>query len=204
MFRDAFTKLDVLEGESLLAEINPLIEGSPYLPEKTTILSMELSFYPGYRFIELADHSFMPPRKTSLVYKPGKSVTILDWSNGPIYELNERVPLSINEKNITEYIRFFFTFVRGRHGRFLITESVDDIAWKDEPPATARKTISSLIEPIRLRGIEGNGSYILSARMIFKDSLFRTCITVTKKGNVKMDEEELVVEDIPVLDDVLG
>lgn len=40
--------------------------------------------------------------------------------------------------------------------------------------------------------------------MMFKDSLFKSNVRVSPKGIVTMEDEDLVVEDIPVLDDVLG
>lgn len=203
MFRDAFVKLDALEIEDLLRRLNPLIEGSDYNAQNVTILAMELSFYPGCRLLEVADHSTMPTRKTFLVAGTDHA-TILDWTNNPIYRLNEKVPIRLDEKNVFDYVRFFFSFVRGRHGRFLITESVDDIAWKDEPPATARKAIGNLIEPIRLKATDRDGTIHLVVRMIFKDSLFKSNVKVAPDGLVTLQDEELVVEDIPVLDDVLG
>jgi hypothetical protein len=203
MFRDAFVKLDALEIEDLLRRLNPLIEGSDYNAQSVTILAMDLSFYPGCRLLEVADHSTMPTRKNFLV-AGADHATVLDWTNNPIYRLNEKVPIRLDEKNVFDYVRFFFSFVRGRHGRFLITESVDDIAWKDEPPATARKAIGNLIEPIRLKATDRDGTIHLAVRMIFKDSLFKSNVKVAPDGLVTLQDEELVVEDIPVLDDVLG
>lgn len=203
MFRDAFVKLDLLEAEALLQAVNPLLEGSPFDPRTATVLAMDLSFYPGYRLLDIADHGVNPPRRIHAVFKPG-AMTVLDWTNAPIYILNEKVPLRLDENNVAEYVRFFFAFVRGRHGRFLITESVDDIAWKDEPPPSARKAISSLIEPARLRGIDDDGTFHLSVRMMFKDSLFKANVAIKPDGQVSLSDEELVVEDMPVLDDSLG
>jgi hypothetical protein len=202
MFRDAFTKLDVLEVESLLQQLNPLLEGSPFDPRNTTILSVDLPFYPGYRFLEVADHTIMPPRKIQAVFKIG-SVTLLNWTNEPIYRLNEKLPIQLSEKDVIDYVRFFFTFVRGRHGRFLITESIDDISWKEDIAPSARKAIGNLVEPVRLRGIEKDGTYLLSVRMLFKDSLFKSKVRVTPQGLVSLSDEELVVEDMPILDDLL-
>lgn len=203
MFRDAFVKLDMLEAEALLQELNPLLDGAPLNPQTATILTMALSFYPGYRFLDIADHNQIPPRRIHALYAPGKLV-VLDWTNGPIYAMNQKKLLQLDDSNVAEYVRFFFTFVRGRHGRFLITESVDDIAWKDEPPPTARKAIGNLIEPARLTGTDPDGSYFLTVRMMFKDSLFKANVTVKPDGQVSLSDEELVVEDMPVQDDVLG
>lgn len=76
-------------------------------------------------------HHARPPH--GAVHRPD-GITVLDWTNAPIYKLNESVPIVLDDKTVGFYVRFFFTYVRGRHGRFLIVESVDDIAWKDEPP----------------------------------------------------------------------
>lgn len=203
MFRDALVKLDALEVEDLVPRLNPLLGGSPYDAQKTTILATEMPFYPGARFFEIADHSVLPVRRNFVVYRQTDAVT-LDWTNAPIYRLNETVPVALDERNVADYVRFFFSFVRGRHGRFIIIENVDDIAWKDEPPATARKAIAGLIEPVRLTGIDSDGSYALAVKMIFKDSLFRSAVKVSPKGLVTLQDEELVVEDIPVLDDTFG
>lgn len=203
MFRDALNKLDRLECEDLLTQINPLLRGGAFDPRTATAMTMDMPFYPGYRFLDLSDHSAVPLRRVYAVFAK-EALVVLDWTNKPIYGLNTSVPIQLNERNIVDYVRFFFAFVRGRHGRFLIVESVDDIAWKEEPPATARKAISNLIDPIRLRGIDNDGSYVLAICMIFKDSLFRATATIRPGGEVVLSEEELIVEDMPVLDDSLG
>lgn len=205
MFRDAFTKLDLLENEALLPQVNPLLEGSHFDPRTATALIMDLPFYPGHRLLDLSDHTVVPARHVHAVYAPDQNtLQILNWTNVPIYALNRRIPILLNDRTVVDYIRFFFTFVRGRHGRFLIVESADDIAWKDEPPPAARKAIGNLIDPVRLRGIDDKGHYMLTVRMIFKDSLFKATVHVTTQGDVTLSDEDLVVEDMPVLDDVLG
>lgn len=203
MFRDAFTKLDALEVEALLPRLNPLIEGADFPARSVSILAMDLSFYPGYRLLEIADHSAMPTRKSFVLYNQTNAV-VLDWTNKPIYALNESARVTLDDRNIAEYVRFFFTFVRGRHGRFLMVETVEDIAWKEEPPQAARKAIAAMIQPMRLKAIDADGTFLLSAQMVFKDSLFKSNIAVSANGLVTLQDEELVVEDIPVLDDVLG
>ncbi|MDB5492618.1 MAG: hypothetical protein JWO78_2467 [Micavibrio sp.] len=206
MFRNALTKLDTVEAHALLTELNPQIDGSPYQADKATVLSAPVSFYPGYQFIEISDHTIMPARKTALIYKAGDagSAVMLDWTNKPIYALNDNAPLTLDESTINDYVRFFFSYVRGRHGRFVIIENVDEISWKDEPPVNARKAVSSLIAPLHLYGIDNDGTYRLSARMLFKDSLFKADIVVDHHGHVNLEDEELVIEDIPVVDEVLG
>lgn len=203
MFQDAFIKLDTLETETLLEEINPKLEGSSFDSSTAVIMVHDLPFYPGYRFAEISDHETNPPRSRYIVQKD-RDVIVLNWTNDPIYMLNEKVPIRLDHHSVIDYVRFFFTYIKGRHGRFLITETVDDIKWQEEPPPAARRAVGKMLVPLQVTGKTEEGGFLLEASMIFKDSLFKTKVNVKKNGRVELFDEELVIEDIPVVDDIIG
>lgn len=203
MFKDAFIKLDQLETETILEAVKDKLDVA-ISPQGAAILGQELSFYPGYRFLDISDAETVPGARCFLLYKEGVDPVILNWTNEPIYELNEKAPIDLSEKNVGDYVRFFFSYVRGRHGRFIIIENVDDVAWKEEPPPAARKAIGQMLTPVTLTGTDDDGSFNLTACMVFKDSLFKTDIEVKPGGLVTLSNEALLIEDMPVLDDTLG
>ena len=59
--RDQFIKLDLLECETVLEEINPALKGSHFHPASVTILAQNSHFYPGYRFLDIADFETVNP-----------------------------------------------------------------------------------------------------------------------------------------------
>jgi hypothetical protein len=121
--------------------------------------------------------------------------------NQPIYELNERAPIFLNERTVVEYVKFFFNYVRGRHGRFSVIEKIDDIKWQVEPPLQGRKVMQDMLSPITVVGRDSDGTFHVEGFMVFKDSLFKTKIHVKPEGIVSMSEEELKIEGMPVLND---
>ncbi len=203
MFHDAFIKLDKDECRKALDEINPVLAGCPFNPATATVLSQDLSFYPGYRFLDIADYEITPPFRKFVIHKPGH-VTVLDWTNSPVYALNDNVPLGLTRETVRDYIRFFFTFVRGPHGKFTVAESVDDIDWREEPPPAARKAMGKMLQPVTVSARNVDGSFSLTACMIFKNTLYRANIHVARDGRVTMADEEILAEDMPVLDSALG
>lgn len=203
MFQEAYTKLELAEVATILDQVNPSFDGAEFDPVETTIMAVDMSFYPDYRFLEIANHSVSPAMERFVIYNPEK-FTVLDFSNEPIYALNKETPINLNEDNVVEYVRFFFTYVRGRHGRFLIAEGVDDINWKEEPPPAARKAIGKMLKVLNITEKAEDGSYKLQTTMMFKDSLFKSDVNVTSDGSVSLTEEELLIEDMPVLDDTFG
>lgn len=203
MFKEAFEKLDLEKVATILEDVNPLIEGMQFDPVETTILALPLSFYPGHRLLDIADYTVMPSSHRYLIYGP-KKTAILNFTNQPIYDLNKQISIRLNDDNVSEYLKFFFSFVRGRHGRFLLCENVDDIRWKDDPPPQARKAIGRMVMPITILKRNDDGGFEIQATMTFKDSLFKSMITVKPDGHVNLHGEELLVEDMPVLDDTFG
>lgn len=204
MFQDTYVKLGAAEVEDVLAKTAKAFDGISFNAQNTVIMSRTLDFYPGYKFYDMADHSQNPALRRFVVMKKDK-VIVLDFTNSPIYDLNKSAPIYLNEDTIHDYVRFFFNFVRGRHGRFLIVETVDDIAWREEPPPAARKSIGKLIMPVaHITKDVDDGSFQLHAQMMFRDSLFSADIAVDKEGVVQLSNEQLMIEDMPVLDDTFG
>ena len=204
MFQDTYIKLNPTDVESVLSKTTPFFEGVSFNPSNTIIMTRTMDFYPGFKFYDMADHTATPALRRFVLVKKD-NVVVIDFTNAPIYDTNKLAPIYLNEDTVHDYARFFFSFVRGRHGRFLIVENVDDIAWREEPPAVAKKSISKLIMPVTLidKGLD-DGNFYLHAQMMFRDSLFSADITVQKDGVVQLSNEQLLIEDMPVMDDTLG
>ncbi len=204
MFSDAYTAIKDGNAAALLDKLNKKLDGSSFDSSNSRIISHSLPFYNGHALYEVSDLHSNPARIISFIYKESGESTdiyILDGTNAPIYLLNKKVPLFLNQENITSYVRFFFFYVRGRFGRFNIIENVDDINWKEEPAPSGRKALSKMINPLELKNEEEDNIYYLSSSIIFKDSLFESDISVTEDGTVSLTNQEMLVEDIPVLDD---
>lgn len=203
MNQDAFTKLKPQEVHAILERINPLFESTPFDSDDTTIMVQDMPFYPGCRYLDIADFSSPAPIR-NFVIENNKKYTLLDWTNKPIYELNKELPIHLDETTAPDYVRFFLSHVRGEKGRFLVAENIDDIRWRDDPPPTARKSISKMLQYIEVTKLADDGAFILPMTVMFKDALFACEAHLTPDGTLTIQNEEILIEDIPVLDDVLG
>lgn len=202
MFSDALVKIEGEEAAPVIDEINQTLEDTSFDPGKSVVLGQNIPFYPDHKYIDISDYEAVPHRQRFVIYKPG-SVVVMNWTNDPIYKLNKEVPLTLNEKNVASYARFFFSHVRGRHGRFILIDSVDDIRWREEPPPVVRKAVGKMIQPVSILSHDA-GNYVLQSCMVFKDALFKAKVNVSADGVVNLSDEELLIEDMPILDDVFN
>lgn len=197
---EEWQKLNVEKVARILSEVNSLLAPVSFNEETTTIRSQKLPFYNDHVLLELTDLSTVPGARKYVIYKPG-DVNVINWTNQSIYDTNEKAPIRLSSDNVVSYVKFFFNYVRGRHGRFLIIETIDDVRWQIEPPAQGRKIMQEMLSPVELESEDADGTFNLSAFMVFKDSLFKTKIHVKKEGLVSMSGEDLKIEGMPVLQD---
>jgi hypothetical protein len=201
MFDEAHTKLEIEETALILDVLNKQIDGSIFDALETTILSIELPFYPGFRFLSVADHATTPPLQRFVFQKSGTmDFTVIDWNYKTIQKINGEAPINLTDENVIEYVRFYFGHVKGRHGRFIICETADHIHWKEEPTADIKRSLNQALSPLQLAEKKNGDARTINAFMMLKDALFGVQIFVKPNGNVSMSDHQIIMEDIPVLD----
>jgi hypothetical protein len=204
---------DVSESETarLLGEINPV---APYkLPEnKTKIRVAAVPFYDEFNFYSLADTSLNGPNERYMLYKPG-DIALLNWTNEPIYKVNERAPIKLERKTVIPYAKFFFHYVRGQLGRFIIVEKPEEVTWHRIAKPEEKAKLNEKLMPVTYKGITKDNLYTLTASVVFKNALFRTDIKIAPMemdvyddetgenehftiGQLKLTNEELLLEDL--------
>jgi len=116
-----FKPLDADAVQKMLADIEEEILPVKLPADKTTIQVADLVFYEEFKFYAVSDTTLPQPNTRYMLYKPG-DVSLMNWTNEPIYAVNERAPIKLDRKTTIPYAKFFFHYVRGQLGRFIIVE----------------------------------------------------------------------------------
>ncbi|GAB0115560.1 hypothetical protein [Acidisoma sp. C75] len=140
----------------------------------------------------------------------------LDGTNEPIYHQNERQAPLLTPETAPLYARFFFHFVRGRLGHFVIVERVEDLPWAPDAPQAMRDEAADLLIPLTYLGIDAGGCIRLTSTVLFKNALFRTGIAIATRplrreideeavdmtiGQLALENETLLLEGLDVMQD---
>ena len=193
---------DAEQTPRLVAEINTQMKDVKFDDTYTTVKSQSVPFYAEHDLIELTDSTKSPALVRRAIYKPG-DFYILNWTNQPIYTANEKAPIIVNEDNAMIYVNFFFHFVKGRHGRFVLIDGPEEINWSEAPPEKGLQALRNMIKPLAVTDTEDDGTINLLSYMVFKDSLFRAKVQLKRDGMVSLTDEALVVEGMPIIEDVV-
>ncbi|MEM8557957.1 MAG: ankyrin repeat domain-containing protein [Bacteroidota bacterium] len=126
----------------------------------------------------------------------------LDGDNTPIFELNESSPINLRSPEApSEYLRFFFASVSGRHGTFDIVESPEWLNVEDAVNSNEIEIMESLLRPVEVVGCTSGGvgkfGVVWSNSVIkFKNSLFESDYHIDSEGNIALKNEKLLVENV--------
>ncbi|WP_263375472.1 ankyrin repeat domain-containing protein [Granulicella aggregans] len=183
--------------------------------EHMRLRAAPLPFYRNVYLVAAEDTGRHGPREQFALLGPDDDFIMLDWTNEPIYEANERWGIHLeDDRSVVQYCYFFFHFVRGKLGRFLVTENADRIRWTSEATDEVRDAFRANLETIGEITRPGNDQIHFKTTVVFKNALFRTGVLVAASpirirdsdgneekfsfGQLKLYDEELLMEELPI------
>lgn len=214
MVEPVFQKLDAAATQKMLADIASEI-APVTLPEGKTVIGVsDLPFYDEFKLYAISDTSMPAPNTRYALYKPG-DISLMNWTNEPIYSVNERAPIKIDRKSCVPYAKFFFHYVRGQLGRFIIVEKPDEVVWLSSANDKEKSAVAERLMPVTYKGIGRDNLITLTATVVFKNALFKTDIKIAPFemdvfdpeagapehftiGQMKLTNEDLLLEDLNV------
>ena len=214
MFEPEFKLLDAAATEKMLADISEGISPVSLPAGKTEIRVADLPFYDEYKFYAISDTTLPQPNTRYALYKAG-DVSLMNWTNEPIYAVNERAPIKLDRKTVIVYAKFFFHYVRGQLGRFIIVEKPEEVVWLANANDKEKAEVASRLLPVTYKGIGRDNLYTLTATVVFKNALFKTDIKIAPYemdvfdpetnqpehftiGQMKLTNEDLLLEELNV------
>jgi hypothetical protein len=209
-----FQTLDTAAAQKFVAEIGDDIAPVKLPVNRTAVQVADLSFYDDFKLYALSDTTLPPPNPRYILMRPD-DVQVMNWTNEPIYSVNERAPIKLDRKTIVSYAKFFFHYVRGQLGRFIIVEKPDEVVWLPNANAGEKQEVNSRLTTVAYKGVGRDNLYTLTATVVFKNALFKTDIKVAPYemdvfdpetnapehftiGQMKLTNEELLLEELNV------
>ena len=207
-----FEALSPDEAKTFLATIAHDLLPIKMPADKTLVQVTALPFYDDYKFYALTDMTLPPPNMRYVLYKDG-DLQVMNWTNEPIYEVNEKAPIKLDRKTLVPYAKFFFHYVRGQLGRFIIVEKPEEVVWLDNATDEEKANVAAKLMPVTYKGIGRDNLFTLTATVVFKNALFKTDIKVAPYemdvfdaeagvpehftiGQMKLTNEDLLLEDL--------
>lgn len=183
-----FTPLSKQDASIFKKELMATFKDLPPNIEDAKIAKAVLPFYDDYAFYQVNFKDKSTDAYFLLLWKPGDAVPI-DMTNEPIYRVNEIAPIKVEDDTVIPYARFFFHFVRGQLGHFVIIEKPEQVPWVSTATEEQKSALNALLMPVTNHGLGEDNFYTLTATVLFRDALFRSDIRIAPFPMTRVNEE---------------
>ena len=161
--------------------------------------ALPLSFFPGWMLFECQVGLKNGPRVLfDFVLGPDGAV-LLDGTKEPLHALAKHIKCAFTDaSNARDYMLFYCNGLRTEQGRFRIIQSASELAIDTATDSATRAALKKAVRALKQSDVEEEGARFL-VTVLYAQSLYYTTFRVTPDGQVEMEEDHLVMEEVPVV-----
>lgn len=195
----SLTNITQKQAKAVLLAVNDVSDISPFNEAQTSIMAEDLSFYPDVKHCVLMDDSSLPVTEFSCLFSTKTNDFnpcghTMDW----VIAMNNHYGLLLSEETIADYIRFALEHTQLKGGKMICLRSIEDMPWRDEPPAEARSGLASLLTPFMIDDSDPENGYVVVFSGLYADSIFTVNASVSQQGQLTINSTDEVAADLPV------
>lgn len=189
-------EMNASEQEQLIEKISRTFNTTAYESGRFSIKREELPFYKNAFLARITNFAASPAIVKTYIFS-GNDVLLTDGSFESVEQLNEKAGLHLSESTAAAYVSFFFSRVYSDEGNFFLITKFEDIPNHQNFDECLAENLKELIEPPAVR--KEDDGYVIRGYVLHKTTLFETSVIVSHNGEIDIDDDETVYENLPVV-----
>lgn len=190
-----WTRLIREQAHEVLNKLSGHKDAIVFSKEATEVAWRSLPFYTHQRLYRLTNYATMPT--FSMTYlSDGHSFTALDGTAIPIYAVNDKDPIRLNEMNVIPYLEFFFGNVQGSEGELYLIKDLKRMPFFENLTAPQQQSAFGSFKPLKATYDAAAHQYKITGTLYYGGSLIATQIVVTAEGRISFLEQNMLLSGI--------
>jgi len=190
-----WTRLNREQAHAVLDALSGHKDAVVFSKEATEVSWRNLPFYSHYKLYRLINYATMPTFSMMYLSNDEEFITI-DGTAAPIYEVNDKDPIRLNEMNVVPYLDFFFSNVQGSEGDVFLIKDPRKMPFMDSLSDGQQQSIISSFKPLAVAVDTENQSFRVSGTLYYGGGLLSSAIIVSQDGKLAFQEQQLLLTGI--------
>lgn len=192
---NSWTRLTRENAHAVLGKLSDRKDAVLFTRETTEVTTRALPFYTRFQIYRLVNYATMPVF-TLLYLSDGEEFIPLDGSSAPLYDVNARDPIHLNEMNVIPYLEFFFSNVHGADGEVALIKDPHKAPFLEMLSPEQKERIASTFHPLRVGRDAATGNYKVTGTLLYGGAIVSAAIAVTPEGNLTFQEQTLLLSGL--------
>lgn len=190
-----WTRLSRDEAHQVLGKLSGHKDAVVFSKEATEVAWRSLPFYTSYKLYRLVNYATMPT--FSMTYLSAGDIFLpIDGTAVPIYTVNEKDPIRLNEMNVVTYLDFFFSNVQGAEGDVFLIKDPKRMPFMDSLTPGQQQTIVKSFRQLSVTHDAAGNSYRVSGTLYYGGALISATINVLADGRIGFQEQNMLLSGI--------
>lgn len=191
----SWTRLAREQAHQVLNKLSGHKDAVVFSKEATEVSWRSLPFYNNYRLYRLINYATMPT--FSMMYlSNGEEFISVDGTANPIYTVNEKDGIRLNEMNVIPYLDFFFSNVQGSEGDVFLIKDPRKMPFIDSLSEGQQQSVISSFRPLKVAYDAAQHAHLVSGTIYYGGGLISATILITHDGKLAFTEQSLLLTGI--------
>ncbi|MFH1158445.1 MAG: hypothetical protein V1721_06140 [Pseudomonadota bacterium] len=195
MAQPQWTKLNREQAQRVLRLLGSHKGAIVFSQELTGVSWRGLPFYTDYRLYRLVNYATMPTF-TMTYLSNGSEYISLDGTANPIYTVNEKDPLRLDDLNVIPYLEFFFSYVQGSEGDVSLIKDPHEMSFMSDMDSAQQQSVVNSFKPLRILSSTTKKPYKMSGTLYYGGALITSTILITRDGKISFQDQSLLLSGI--------
>jgi hypothetical protein len=191
----SWTRLNREQAALVLSKLGGNQDTVVFSKEATEVAWRSLPFYTHYRLYRLTNFATMPTF-TMLYLSNGDDFITVDGTANPLYTVNEKDGIRLNEMNVIPYLDFFFGNVQGSEGDVFLIKDPRKMTFMDNLSEEQQQSVITNFKPLKVTHDPAQRLYRVTGTLYYGGGLLSTTIVVTPDGKISFQEQSLLLSGI--------
>lgn len=193
--QQSWNRLAKDDAHAVLRKLSGQKDAIVFSKEATEVATRNLPFYTKFKLYRLVNYATMPT--FSMTYlSNGIDFIPLDGTANPIYAINDRDNIRLNEMNVVPYLDFFFTNVQGSEGDVYLIKDPKKMHFLDSMTSKQREAVENSFRPLSVQQDGAANLYRIKGTLYYGGSLIASIIQVFPDGQLAFQEQSLLLSGI--------
>ena len=152
-----------------------------------------LPFYKNFLLYRVTNYATLPSFSLDFL-GDGHTFYLLDGSPDPIFMVNNRGALNINEMNLLDYVDFFLRYVSTEDGDIYLIKDPDDLPFLDALSIEQQIALKQKFTPLTLDYDENADIYALHADIYYGGTLLKATMNIATNGTIEFSNQQMLTQ----------
>ncbi len=166
-----------------------------FSPGTSEVQKARLSFYNGIELFKLTNFASLPSF-TFHYLGDGRFFHYLDGTELPVYTVNDKGSLTLNDRSVVDYLEFFFTYVRTDDEEMMLIRNPHDMPLLDSLGPDSMDAVQQNHNPPHVVYDAGFDKYTVEVDLYADGMLIRAAVDVNTLGRVEITNRKMIVNAV--------